>query len=238
MKKKLSLLLAFVLCLGLMPCAYADNNPFNDVAPGFWAYDDIMETYNDGVMTGTASGVFSPSGKLNMAQFVTVLTRAFYNNDVVNSTREGAWPNQNYNAAEKHNLFAGLTRWGGDIEVTREVMAQMMYNVMVDKSVVLPNDTEIQATINKIPDIAAVDGNYRTAVAVCCYPDLLSGVNEQGTFAPKGLVNRAQTAIIYARLKKAISTLGIGVPDTTTPDTPQNPMEATLTNGMRTIRFD
>ena len=28
MKKKLSLLLAFVLCLGLMPCAYADNNPF------------------------------------------------------------------------------------------------------------------------------------------------------------------------------------------------------------------
>ena len=77
----------------------------------------------------------------------------------------------------------------------------MIYNVMVDKGTILPNDAEIQATINRIPDIAAVDGNYRTAVAVCCYPDLLSGVNEQGTFAPKGLVNRAQTAIIYARLK-------------------------------------
>ena len=117
-------------------------------------------------------------------------------------------------------------------------MAQMIYNVMVDKGTILPNDAEIQATINRIPDIAAVDGNYRTAVAVCCYPDLLSGVNKQGTFAPKGLVNRAQTAIIYARLKKAISTLGTGIPDTTTPDTPQNPMEAPLTNGMRTIRFD
>ena len=249
MKKKLSLLLAFVLCLGLMPCAYADNNPFNDVAPGFWAYDDIMETYNDGVMTGTASGVFSPSGKLNMAQFVTVLTRAFYNNDVVNSTREGAWPNQNYDAAEKHNLFAGLTRWGGDIEVTREVMAQMMYNVMVDKSVVLPNDTEIQATINKIPDIAAVDGNYRTAVAVCYYWELLAGVDAQGTFAPKGVLNRAQTAVIYTRLKKAVNVLGAGIPenpgtatpDTTAPGTADNPGDtqnpqaapsATLTNGM------
>ena len=250
MKKKLSLLLAFVLCLGLMPCAYADNNPFNDVAPGFWAYDDIMETYNDGVMTGTASGVFSPSGKLNMAQFVTVLTRAFYNNDVVNSTREGAWPNQNYNAAEKHNLFAGLTRWGGDIEVTREVMAQMMYNVMVDKSVVLPNDTEIQATINKIPDIAAVDDNYRTAVAVCYYWELLAGVDAQGTFAPKGVLNRAQTAVIYTRLKKAVNVLGAGIPenpgtatpDTTAPGTADNPgdtqnpqaasAQATLTNGM------
>ena len=240
MKKKLSLLLAFVLCLGLMPCAYADNNPFNDVAPGFWAYDDIMETYNDGVMTGTASGVFSPSGKLNMAQFVTVLTRAFYNNDVVNSTREGAWPNQNYDAAEKHNLFAGLTHRGGDIEVTREVMAQMMYNVMVDKNVVLPNDTEIQATINKIPDIAAVDGNYRTAVAVCYYWELLAGVDAQGTFAPKGVLNRAQTAVIYTRLKKAVSVLSTGTPenpgttapDTTTPGTVQTSSEATLTNGM------
>ena len=249
MKKKLSLLLAFVLCLGLMPCAYADNNPFNDVAPGFWAYDDIMETYNDGVMTGTASGVFSPSGKLNMAQFVTVLTRAFYNNDVVNSTREGAWPNQNYDAAEKHNLFAGLTRWGSDIEVTREVMAQMMYNVMVDKSVVLPNDTEIQATINKIPDIAAVDDNYRTAVAVCYYWELLAGVDAQGTFAPKGVLNRAQTAVIYTRLKKAVNVLGAGIPenpgtatpDTTAPGTADNPGDtqnpqaapsATLTNGM------
>ena len=232
MKKRLSLLLAFVLCLGLMPCAYADNNPFNDVAPGFWAYDAIIETYNDEVMTGTAPGVFSPSGNLNMAQFVTVLTRAFFNDDVVNSTREGAWPNQNYDAADKHNLFTGLTRWGGDVEVTREVMAQMLYNVMVDKGTVLPNDSEIQATINKIPDIAAVDGNYRTAVAVCYYLDLLSGVNEQGTFAPKGLINRAQTSVIYVRLKKAISTLGTGVPGTTTPDTPQNPTEATLTNGM------
>ena len=232
MKKRLSLLLAFVLCLGLIPCAYADNNPFNDVAPGFWAYDAIMETYNDEVMTGTAPGVFSPSGNLNMAQFVTVLTRAFFNDDVVNSTREGAWPNQNYDAAEKHNLFAGLTRWGGDVEVTREVMAQMMYNVMIDKGTVLPNDSEIQMTISKIPDFAAVDSSYGTAVAVCYYLDLLSGVNEQGTFAPKGLVNRAQTSVIYVRLKKAISTLGTGVPGTTTPNTPQNPTEATLTNGM------
>ena len=117
-------------------------------------------------------------------------------------------------------------------------MAQMLYNVMIDKGTVLPNDSEIQMTISKIPDFATVDSSYGTAVAVCYYLDLLSGVDEQGTFAPKGLVNRAQTAIIYARLKKAISTLGIGVPDTTTPDTPQNPMEATLTNGMRTIRFD
>ena len=186
-----------------------------------------------------------------MNQFFTALTRAFYNDDVVNSTWEGAWLNQNLDAVEKHNLFNGIVSWCGDMEVTREIMAQMMYSVMVDKGVVLPNDSEIQMIISRIPDFATVDSSYGTAVAVCYYLDLLSGVNEQGTFAPKGLVNRAQTSVIYVRLKKVISTLGAGTPETpvttnpgttnpgtTTPYThqnpgeTQNPTEATLTNGM------
>ena len=246
MKKRLSLLLALVFCLGLVPFASADNSPFSDVPSDHWAYDAVMETYNDGVMTGTATGVFSPSGKLSMAQFVTVLTRAFYNDDVVNSTREGAWPNQNYDAAEKHNLFAGLTRWGGDIEVTREVMAQMMYNVMIDKGLVLPSAEELAGTISNIPDNSSVDDAFQTAVATCYYWDLLSGTDPGGSFSPKGLINRAQAAVIYTRLKKAVNVLGAGIPenpgtaapDTTAPGTTQNPgetqnpTEATLTNGM------
>ena len=251
MKKKLSLLLAFVLCLGLMPCAYADNNPFNDVAPGFWAYDDIMETYNDGVMTGTGGGAFSPAGKLNMGQFTTILARAFYADEIITSPDDTLWWEPAYRIAyySNHNLFGEVHNIAGNTEVTREVMAEMMYRVMVDKSVVLPNDTEIQATINKIPDITAVDGNYRTAVAVCYYWELLAGVDTQGTFAPKGVLNRAQTAVIYTRLKKAVDVLSTGTPEnsgTTTPDTtapgttdnpsdtqnPQAAPSATLTNGM------
>ena len=249
MKKRLSLLLALVFCLGLVPFASADNSPFSDVPSDHWAYDAVMETYNDGVMTGTATGVFSPSGKLSMAQFVTVLTRAFYNDDVVNSTREGAWPNQNYDAAEKHNLFAGLTRWGGDIEVTREIMAQMMYNVMIDKGIVLPSAEELAGTISNIPDNSSVDDAFQTAVATCYYWDLLSGTDPGGSFSPKGLINRAQAAVIYVRLKKAVNVLGAGIPEnpgTATPDTtapgtagnpgdtqnPQAAPSATLTNGM------
>ncbi len=251
MKKKLSLLLACVLCLGLMPCAYADNNPFNDVAPGFWAYDAIMETYNDGVMTGTGGGTFSPAGKLNMGQFTTILARAFYADEITTSPDDTLWWEPAYRIAyySNHNLFGEVHNIAGNTEVTREVMAEMMYRVMVDKSVVLPNDTEIQATINKIPDIAAVDGNYRTAVAVCYYWELLAGVDAQGTFAPKGVLNRAQTAVIYTRLKKAVNVLSTGTtenPGTTTPDTitpgtadnpgdtqnPQAAPSATLANGM------
>ena len=249
MKKRLSLLLALVFCLGLVPFASADNSPFSDVPSDHWAYDAVMETYNDGVMTGTATGVFSPSGKLSMNQFFTVLTRAFYNDDVVNSTWEGAWPNQNLDAAEKHNLFNGIVSWRGDMEVTREIMAQMMYNVMIDKGIVLPNAEELAGTISNIPDNSSVDDAFQTAVATCYYWDLLSGTDPGGSFSPKGLINRAQAAVIYVRLKKAVNVLGAGIPEnpgTATPDTtapgtagnpgdtqnPQAAPSATLTNGM------
>ena len=250
MKKRLSLLLALVFCLGLVPFASADNSPFSDVPSDHWAYDAVMETYNDGVMTGTATGVFSPSSKLSMNQFFTVLTRAFYNDDVVNSTWEGAWPNQNLDAAEKHNLFNGIVSWRGDMEVTREIMAQMMYNVMIDKGIVLPNAEELAGTISNIPDNSSVDDAFQTAVATCYYWDLLSGTDPGGSFSPKGLINRAQAAVIYTRLKKAVNVLGAGIPEnpgTATPDTTapgtagnpgdtQNPQaasaQATLTNGM------
>ena len=249
MKKRLSLLLALVFCLGLVPFASADNSPFSDVPSDHWAYDAVMETYNDGVMTGTAPGVFSPSGKLSMNQFFTVLTRAFYNDDVVNSTWEGAWPNQNLDAAEKHNLFNGIVSWRGDMEVTREIMAQMMYNVMIDKGIVLPSAEELAGTISNIPDNSSVDDAFQTAVATCYYWDLLSGTDPSGSFSPKGLINRAQAAVIYVRLKKAVNVLGAGIPEnpgTATPDTtapgtagnpgdtqnPQAAPSATLTNGM------
>lgn len=249
MKKRLSLLLALVFCLGLVPFASADNSPFSDVPSDHWAYDAVMETYNDGVMTGTATGVFSPSGKLSMNQFFTVLTRAFYNDDVVNSTWEGAWPNQNLDAAEKHNLFNGIVSWRGDMEVTREIMAQMMYNVMIDKGIVLPSAEELAGTISNIPDNSSVDDAFQTAVATCYYWDLLSGTDPGGSFSPKGLINRAQAAVIYVRLKKAVNVLGAGIPEnpgtaapgTTAPGTADNPGDtqnpqaapsATLTNGM------
>ncbi|MDE7243615.1 MAG: S-layer homology domain-containing protein [Oscillospiraceae bacterium] len=243
MRKKLSLLLSLLLCLGLVPSAYADNSPFTDVAPDFWAYEEIMEAYNAGVMTGTGtteSGgkIFTPSGKLNFPQFVTILTRAFYNDDVQNKSFSGPWPEPNYLAAYLHDLFTDVRSWSysSEVEVTREVMAQMMYNVMVDKGAILPGAAEIQATMNKIPDLSSVDSNYKTAVAVCYYLDLLSGVDASGTFAPKGVLNRAQTAVIYVRLKKAVNTLSTGIPatpGTASPDTPpQTPSGATLTNGM------
>ena len=48
---------------------------------------------------------------------------------------------------------------------------------------------------------SSVDDAFQTAVATCYYWDLLSGTDPSGSFSPKGLINRAQAAVIYVRLK-------------------------------------
>lgn len=193
-------LLAALLLASMMGAASAA--PFSDVPPGFWAYDAILEADSDGVMTGTGKGVFSPGGTLSMAQFVTVLTRAFYGGEVASSAVNGSWPAQHYDVAERHSLFANLPPWDRSAPVTREAMAQMMVNVMTDCGLEIEGAEGIRAAI---PDFAAVDPAMGSAVEACYGLGLITGVDARGSFAPKETVTRAQTAVIYVRLRDTIS---------------------------------
>ena len=64
-------------------------------------------TYNDGVMTGTATGTFSPDGKLDMVQYTTILARAFYKDEPEDPGADDDWWEPAYRIAyqDKHNLF-------------------------------------------------------------------------------------------------------------------------------------
>ncbi len=50
-------------------------NPFSDVTADDWFYNYVLYTYENGLMNGTASGIFSPDGTMTRAMFVTVLYR-------------------------------------------------------------------------------------------------------------------------------------------------------------------
>lgn len=260
MKVLTAMLLFVVAIVALAPRSYANEIIFSDVPADHWAYAAIMEAYEDEVVNGTGYDeagrrVYSPSDKVTEAQFVTILTRAFYNEEVKNCTVKGDWYVPNSWVANLHQLRTNVPKMKFDTEVTREVMAQMMYNVMVDQGAVLPNEAELQQTMSRISDFDSVSTDNRTAVAACYYLELITGMDAQGSFAPKGLINRAQTSVIYVRLKKAVNALsGIAItnPGATTPVTPTTPetptdpgttpvtppqteeptTEATLTNGL------
>ena len=100
MRKKLSLVLALLLVFGLVPKADASSSPFSDVPTSHWAYDAILEAYEDGVVQGTGhnvdgAAIFNPSGKVTIAQFNAILTRAFYPKEIKYAEPDD-WAIKNY----------------------------------------------------------------------------------------------------------------------------------------------
>ncbi len=83
MKRLSSLLLAAAILLSVaaLPVSAADQN-FNDVPDTHWAYSYIQSAAADGVMNGTGEGNFSPSKTLTRAEFIVMMMRAFYPNDI------------------------------------------------------------------------------------------------------------------------------------------------------------
>lgn len=84
MKKKMTaMLLTVAMMLGMFTFpAYATNQKFNDVPDTHWALSYIQSAAADGVMNGTGEGNFSPSKTLTRAEFIVMMMRAFYPNDI------------------------------------------------------------------------------------------------------------------------------------------------------------
>lgn len=90
MKKKLTaMLLAIVMVLSTttIPVS-ATGQKFTDVPSNHWAYSYIQSAAADGVMNGTGDGLFSPSKTLSRAEFIVMMMRAFYSEEVTTKETE------------------------------------------------------------------------------------------------------------------------------------------------------
>lgn len=238
MKRLIPLFLTLTLALSLaVPTLAAGATPtFSDVPETFWAYSQIEQAYADGVVTGTyyneqtGERQFSPGATLTISQFVVILTRAFYSSEVDASTATGTWYAKNDAVAKAHNLYNKMDTVVMDSACSRAQMAQLMYNVMLDKGADLPSVTELQATKAKIPDINKNSFVYQDAIATCYYLGLLVGTDNAGNVSGSHILNRAQSSVVYIRMRDAIASL-------VDPDNPDGPDpdggwdDVTLANG-------
>jgi len=230
MKKKIyRLLFIFVCCWGLiMPAqANADTGAFKDVPSSYWGYKNIQRAYSEGVVSGTdyneATGVrnFSPEDKLTMAQFATILARAFYADDLAASTAgNDPWYAATQEVCEKNGVTEGSSFYNAEVESSRYQMASFMYNVLKDKGVKLPGDAEIAAAQSKIADWNIISVRDQKAVATVFAMGLITGKDDAGNFCGNDFVTRAEAATVYCRLADAIAAGGA----ITTPSTPTTPV--------------
>lgn len=215
----------------VLPLASQPRPHFKDVPTSHWAYTQIERAYSDGVIAGTAgnaanyTGVFSPSGTLTEAQFVTIMTRAFFNDELEAAKKtvgsNAKWYAAAQKVAEDQHLLT-FVQGKMDAPITRYDMAAIMTNIMSAKEFPgRPDATKIEETFNKIADFKSIPNYYQVSVASVFAMGLIAGTDSKGTFSGASYMNRAQAAVVYGRMKDAFLNAGDNgattKPDTTEP---------------------
>ena len=217
--KTFVVLISMMTLMALYAGVFASSpTAFKDVPASYWGYKNIQRAYTDGVVSGTdysektGERNFSPEAKLTMAQFTTILTRAFYADELAASTAgnepDAKWYAATQDVCEKHDLTNGYNFVNAEYESSRYQMARIMYYVLVDKGITLPSDAEITAAQSKIADWNRIPERNKTSVATVFAMGLITGKDEAGNFVGNDSVTRAEAATVYCRLADVINAGG------------------------------
>lgn len=188
---------------------------FSDVKAGDWYYEPVMAMAEMGLIGGTTTpvngvGTYSPDSSMTKAQFITILTRYLFSEDVKNYNGQynAYWYSANYGVAVDKGLIKNteFSEAAMDKPANRQEMAMMLVRSME----VLGMDTSAQTDKSAIPDYSSVGTYYRDYVRVAYQAGLIAGMDSAGTFAPKDTMNRAQAATVLNRLIDASTRVDIG----------------------------
>lgn len=180
--------------------------PFTDVSSDHWAYNDIVDIYNAGLMTGTASDAFSPELSINRAMIVSILYRledepAVSDSDFTD-VADDAWYAQAVAWAKANNIVSGYsdTTFGPEDVLTREQFAAILYRYATYKGY----DTTITdgADLNAYTDASSISDGFDNVVLWANDKGYINGMTTT-TLAPQGTTTRAQAAAILLRFLRA-----------------------------------
>ena len=182
----------------------------NDPNNAGWAYNAIMDMVEMGLFAGTESpdangyGLFSPNSPMTRAQFVTVVTRYLYADELDAMNKEfgkpDVWYEYNYEVAVDHGILKESEFDGSEnvmkVPMSRQEMAMVLVRAAAEKG----EHAEQLVHTQRIADYDTVGGYYKEYVRQCYSMGMICGTDSKGTFAPKGTLTRAQAATVLYRL--------------------------------------
>jgi len=177
--------------------------PFEDVKEDDWYAKSVMNVYQMGLMTGTSETpmLFSPNALTTRGMMVTILYRLEESPDVsdlenpFDDVADGTWYTNAVIWAHSNDIVSGYGggKYGPEDNITREQMAVILYNYILQKGYTLP---VVQAiTFNDEASIASWAIN---SVKIIQAGGIING-KPGNIYDPKGLATRAEVATIFAR---------------------------------------
>lgn len=166
---------------------------FSDVSSSDWYYSYVENAYETGLMNGMSDGYFAASESITIRQTIVMAARvhSIYNDNGADFTAEinENWYEPYYDYADAHGI--NFPDRGDVYDITREEFAYVM-------SSTLPY-SEFECTV-ALPIFGdEADINYNDEVSLLFMAGIITGYSD-GTFAPKGLITRAEAATLVARM--------------------------------------
>lgn len=219
MKKRIiSAVLAMCVMMAILPSTAlaAKEHPFADVPQSHWANEAVGYVYKNGLMNGVDTTAFQPNSSLTRAMFVVILGRmagaeVAAGESGFTDVSEGQWYSGYVAWAAGKGIVTGTENGGFSPNnvITREQMATMIARYVESDGLTLPKTV---APADPFTDRNAVSSWAESGVELMRQTGILTGYGD-GSFRPQSTANRAEAAMIFMRLAKALSS------DTT----PENP---------------
>lgn len=205
--------------LTAMETSYADNKltfttthnseyvaiyePFSDARTTDWFAKYVQYVFDKGYMNGMGDDKFQPNTNLSRAMMVTTLYRikgaSGGNPAVFSDVAEGKWFTEAINWAAAAKIASGMGdgTFAPDADMTREQMAQFLYNYAK------ANGADVTATgdLSQFADASAVSAWAQDAMKWAVGAGLINGMD--GKLNPQGTATRAQVATVLTRFAQA-----------------------------------
>ena len=159
MKKWISVMITAVMTASMTVSVMANSISFSDISANEWYYKPVMNMVNKGVIAGTTTpvngvGTFAPNSPMTRAQFITVVVRYVYPNELAAQPKaEGAaWYQANYDVAVDMGLINEYEFNYSDDVMNKPMTRQEMAMVLVRAMEALGEDTSAKVPESRIPD--------------------------------------------------------------------------------------
>ncbi|WP_297213836.1 S-layer homology domain-containing protein [uncultured Flavonifractor sp.] len=208
MKRRIqSLILAGALALSLALPAAASG--YSDLPESHWAYSDLMEASQLGIIQGVGNGQMAPSATMSWGQFLTMLTRTFAAEAYQSATGDGlAWDQAGYAAAvesgllrEEDTLPVSPESLGGDI--SRQDAAVLLYNALPEDAwehYYVWGETQDPSALSDWNDM---DPLHQQAVSGLAELGIINGKSD-GSFGCTDSIQRCDGTVLVMRVLEVV----------------------------------
>ena len=173
---------------------------FTDMT-GHWSYNYVSRMVQDGLFAGTSATTFSPDAPMSEVQFLTVVLRKAFPNELTqyNAQYTSTW----YDGAYRLGLAKGIISqsvYGSGADMNRNITRERMTDIAIKGLEAMGEQTYSNAAgvSARVTDLKDCSGTMRDSMIKAYTMGIIAGTSDT-TVSPKDTATRAQGATVLYR---------------------------------------